>query len=363
MNKYLLIAFLVFCSISLTGQYVFTNQLKLPCTSIKNQENTGTCWCFATTSFIESEILRMGQAQVDISEMYLVKQIYLDKAFNYVMRQGKANFSQGGLAHDMLRAMDRSGMLPEEAYGGRINSEPYNHVELESALKGFLDGVLKSGKPSNSWILASENILDSYLGKPKTDFSYKGKNYTAKSFSTQYGINAQDYVELTSYTHHPFYTKFILEIPDNYSNGEFYNLPVDELMSTIDNALESGYTIAWDGDVSEQGFSAMLGVAVIPDSLGADISRGPIIEKSITQNTRQESFANFSTTDDHLMHLIGKAIDQKGNKYYIVKNSWGEIGPYKGNVYLSESYVRLKTVGILLHKSAMPKSISSKLAF
>ncbi len=346
------------------AQYTFSTEKMAPCTQVKNQQKTGTCWSFATTSFLESEAIRMGEQDVDLSEMFVVHNIYKDKAINYVLRQGKANFSQGALAHDLIRAVTEHGVVPESVYSGRENEEEvYNHSELEKGLKGFLDGVISAKKiDSQNWQDAVDAILDVYMGDAPQSFVVEGDMMMdAKRYARKLKLDVKDYVNLTSFSHHPFYNSFILEVPDNYSNGSFYNLPIDDLMNTIEFALMEGYTVAWDGDVSEKGFSAKEGLAILPVTQSEEQWKQPVAEQSVTQQTRQDGFMNYSTTDDHLMHMVGIALDQKGNKYFIIKNSWGEISDYKGFLYMSEAYVRAKTVGVLLHKNAIPAPTASKL--
>lgn len=346
------------------AQYNFTTEKMAPCTTVKNQQKTGTCWSFATTSFLESEAIRMGQQDVDLSEMFVVHNIYKDKAANYVLRQGKANFSQGALAHDLIRAVTKHGVVPESVYAGRSNNEEvYNHSELEKGLKGFLDGVISAKKiDSYNWQNAVNAILDVYMGEAPESFVLEGDmKMTAQTYARKLKLNVKDYVNLSSFSHHPFYNSFILEVPDNYSNGSFYNLPIDDLMNTIEFALMEGYTVAWDGDVSEKGFSSQNGLAILPITQSKDQWTKPVPEEKVTQQSRQDDFMNYSTTDDHLMHMVGIALDQKGNKYFIIKNSWGEISDYKGFLYMSEAYVRAKTVGVLLHKEAIPAPTSQKI--
>ena len=323
---------LLFTSLNnLTAQYTFSEVDKIDCTEVKSQDRTGTCWSFATASFLESELMRMGKGQHDLSEMFVVKNVYKDKALNYVLRQGKANFSQGSLSHDLMRVAAAKGLMPESVFNGRLEGEKkHDHSEMEAVLKGMLDGVLKQKRPSSKWKNAFDQVIDVYVGDDPQQFTYEGKSYTPKSFAKSLGLDASDYVSITSYTHHDFYKQFILEIPDNYSNGAFYNLPIDELQSVIDNAIDNGFSVAWDGDVSEKGFSAREGIAVMPvDEKREDIFEKPGKEISVNQALRQETFEDFSTTDDHLMHLVGTSKDQKGTKYYTIKNSWGEISDYK----------------------------------
>ncbi len=344
-------------TVALQAQYTFTIDKRCEHTSVKSQDRTGTCWSFATTSFLESELLRMGKGTYDLSEMFAVRTIYKDKARNYILRQGKANFSEGSLAHDVLRAFAMGGAVPQEVYSGLLpGEERYDHSELVAVLKGMLDGVLKGEHPGNRWQEAFQAVLDVYMGEVPETFTYRGKKYTARSFAEELGLNPDDYISLTSFTHHPYYSRFVLEIPDNYSNGSYYNLPLDELVETVDRALELGYTVAWDGDVSEKGFSARNGLAVLPQNpMRSDLFQNPGPELEVTPESRQEAFMRFFTTDDHLMHIIGLAHDQNGKKYYIVKNSWGAVGPYQGTIYMSEAYFRMKTIAVTMHKNAVIK--------
>ena len=325
-------------------------------TPIKSQGRTGTCWCFATTSFLESELMRRGKGEIDLSEMHIVKNVYKDKAQNYVLRHGKAQFGQGALSHDFIKGVTRGGLMPESAFDGKDEGATrHDHSEMETLLKGMLDGLIKRPSPSPKWPIAYGKILDTYLGDSPENFSYDGRTFTPKEFAKHLDFRAEDYVNITSFNHHPFYKNFVLEIPDNYSNGSFYNLPIDELVEIVEHAIEEGYTVAWDGDVSEKGFSSKNGMALLPENASrSDLFQTIGPEQEVTQETRQKTFFNFSTTDDHLMHLVGTSSDAEGNRYFIIKNSWGEVGPYDGLIHMSESYLRLKTVAILLHKDAIP---------
>jgi bleomycin hydrolase len=345
-------------------KYEFSIDKKVESTEVKSQDRTGTCWSFATASFLESEMIRKGKGVQDLSEMFVVRNIYRDKAKNYVLRQGKANFSQGSLAHDLIRVAKKHGVVPESVYSGKLDGENiHNHSEMEAVLKGMLDGVLTQKRLSTKWPVAFDCVVDTYLGEVQEEFTYNGKTYTPKAFAKEMDINPDDYVSITSYTHQPYYEPFVLEIPDNYSNGSFYNVPIAELESIVDNAIKNGFSVAWDGDVSEKGFSAKNGIAVLPtDEKREDLFTNPSDELEVTQEMRQETFESYATTDDHLMHLTGIAKDQKGTKYYLIKNSWGEISDYKGYLYMSEAYFDLKTVAVLVHKDAIPKAIAKKLA-
>lgn len=343
-------------------KYDFTIEHSIECTGVKAQDRTGTCWSFATASFIESELIRRGKGQHDLSEMFIVKNIYRSKVENYVLRQGKANFSQGALGHDFLNSAERYGLVPEEAYDGRESvDEAYDHSEMEDVMKGFLDAVVARSKLSLKWKPASNRILDVYMGRSPKRFTYRDRSYSPLEFSKSLEFSADDYVSITSFNHHPFYDDFVLEIPDNFSSGLFYNLPVNELISVIDGAIENGFSVAWNGDVSERGFSSSKGIAVLPtDPNRRDLFTRPGEEIKATQVSRQKALMQLQTTDDHLMHLVGISRDTAGNKYYVTKNSWGETGAHKGFIHMSEAYVRSKTVGIVIHEDAMPQRMKRR---
>ena len=348
--------------------YIFKDVIDLEATPVISQGNTGTCWSFSTSSFLESEITRLTGKHIDLSEMYTVRNTYPEKANNYVMRQGKAQFSEGGLAHDVIHSITQYGLVPLDAYTGLTPvDDGHNHAEMVAVIKAMLDTYIDNpGRQlSTKWKAAVAGVLDIYLGENLETFSFQGKNYTPESFRESVNINPKDYISLTSFTHIPFYASSILNIPDNFSNGSFYNIPIDEFVATIDNALEKGYTLTLDCDVSEITFSSRQGVAVIPE--GTENKKlavlKPFPEKKISQGFRQQEFENYNTTDDHLMHITGKAVDQNGTVYYKVKNSWGtdpSRTTYDGYVYMSVAYLRLKAISILLHKDTYPDAVVSK---
>jgi aminopeptidase C len=330
--------------------FKFTPVVELKATPVKNQAGTGTCWCFSMTSFIESELIRTGKGEYDLSEMFIVRQNYIDRLKDNYLRQGKGNLGQGSLSHDWMRVFTKSGIVPDEVYNGlNYGSPSHFHGELNSFINAIAAVPVQKKKESAQYHQIVDAVLDTYLGKVPESFTYKGITYTPISFAESLGINPEDYVEITSFTHFPFYTQGILEIPDNWRMERFYNVPLDELIEIMDYSFNNGYTVNWDGDVSENGFSHSSGVAVFPES-------------AVTQEMRQTGYETFSTTDDHLMHLTGITKDQNGVKYYITKNSWGTDGnPFGGYENMSESYVRAKTIFILVHKNAIPPAIKAKL--
>lgn len=358
-------------AVSTTAQapYQFTTGVDIEASPVISQGRTGTCWSFSSTSFLESEIRRITGMQIDLSEMYQVRNTYTKKAENYVMRQGKAQFGQGGLAHDVIHAAAANGLVPASVYDGlQPGDSYYNHTELASVLTSMLKTYVSNpaGELSPKWLKAVNAVLDIYMGPKVEQFTYNGTDYTPKSFMEMTGIVPANYVSITSFTQAPFYTSFILNVPDNWSNGSFYNVPLDEMMAVIDHAIKNGYTVVLDCDVSEPTFSARAGVAVIPEDAANNEKalEGIYPEKEIDQEYRQKEFENYETTDDHLMHITGILKDQNGTKYYKVKNSWGtnpERTSHGGYVYFSEPYMRLKTISVMVHKDALPKTTAKKL--
>lgn len=364
--------------------YVFTETVTLPHTSVKDQNRSGTCWCFSGISFIESESMKLGYDSLNLSEMFLVRHNYTFKAERYVRLHGKINFSQGGSFYDVLWAYDKYGIVTQEQYNGiTYGEEAPVFGELDAVLDGYVNGVIKNRnrKLTPVWADGYEAILDAYFGELPESVNAAGTSVSPKEFAKlKVGVEVDDYVSVTSYTHHPFYTSFMLEIPDNWQWSPSYNVPLDELIEIINNAIDEGYTVLWGGDVSEKGFSHKKGIAVIPETdvkEMADSERSKwedkekkdfysfkeiVPEKEITQELRQEGFDNWTTTDDHGMHIVGTATDQEGNSYYYTKNSWNtDNSKYNGFLYMSEAYVKYKTMNIVVNKNAIPKSIRKKL--
>ncbi len=326
---------------------------KLEATPVKNQAMSNTCWSFATVSFLESELLRMGKGEYDLSEMIYVRLAYLLKAYNYYHFQGNSNFGSGGQAHDIINIFKTFGAIPEEVYSGLSGKKNHDQLTMDEALENIMNAVVKKnpGEANDTWKKSLDSILDIHLGKLPQNFTYKDKNYTAKSFAASLGLDADNYIELTSYTHQPFYSQFVLEVPDNWMFERYYNLPVDELMKVMDFSISKGYTFCWDGDITDEtSFPENNGVATLENK-----------KKPVTQEDRQKAFENFSVTDDHLMHITGSAISAGGGKFYLTKNSWGENKGNKGYWFMSENYVRLKTIAILVHKDAIPGEIKTRL--
>jgi bleomycin hydrolase len=338
----------------------------LPATPVKSQGKTGTCWSFATTSFIESELIRNGKGEFDLSEMFTVRYCYPLKAEKYVRYHASSNYGQGGQAHDVFMIIDKHGLVPEGVYTGKtFEQEKHNHGEMHAVLKSMLDAVVdkKGGKLTPVWMDAYKSVLDIYLGEIPEKFVYEEKSFTPGEFRDYLEIDVNDYIEITSYNHHPFYEMINLELPDNWTNDLYYNVPVDEVVRIMDNALANDYTVAWDGDTGSDNFYKE-GYAVVPvEKRDADKERQESTdEKEVTQNMRQEAFNNYATTDDHLMHVTGLAENQNGTKFYYTKNSWGTKDKgINGYWYLSEQYVRLKTIAIVVHKDAVPEDIRTKL--
>lgn len=348
------------------SEYVFSKVIDLTPSPVLSQGKTGTCWSFSTVSFLESEVYRVSGKNVDLSEMYAVRMTYPEKAYNYVYRQGKAQFGEGGLSHDVMNAVAKYGIEPQEVYIGIMpGSTTFDHSEMVKLLTTELDSVVGNPKKylHTDWRGQFISTLNQFMGEAPKKFPFEGKEYTPKSFTESLKIQPEDYITLTSFTHHPYYSKFILEIPDNFSNGLYYNLPLDEYIQVLNEALNNGYTVALDADVSEETFNAKSGMAIWPsEGKKEDYFKVLLPEKWVTPEERQTAFEDYSTTDDHLMHLTGTVKDQIGNQYYDVKNSWGtkDLGN-GGHIYMSIPYFRMKSIAYTVHKDALPKELKSKI--
>jgi aminopeptidase C len=394
MQKMMLAMVLCLCSAVLLGQeakkdstgFVFTTVKANKITPVKNQASSGTCWSFSAIGFLESELLRMGKPEYDLSEMFIVHHNYQEKAQKVVRMHGKINFAAGGSFADVFDAYKTYGAVPDTAMRGlNYGEDKHRHGELDAVTEAYVDAIIKNPNKhlSTAWFEGFKGILNAYLGAIPEQFTYNGKSFTPQTFAASLGLNMDDYISITSFTHHPFYNKFAIEIEDNWRWEESNNVPIDELMATIDNAVNKGFTVAWASDVSEKGFTRQ-GIGVVPDvdpnkaPAGTDEAKwiglskqekedlvykvkGPIKEKVITQELRQKGFDNYETTDDHGMLIFGIAKDQKGNKYYMVKNSWGTESKYKGIWYVSEAFVKYKTIDIAVHKDAIPSEIKKKI--
>lgn len=370
--------------------FVFTTVKEVPITSVKDQHRSGTCWCFSTLGFLESELLRMGKGEYDLSEMFVVHHTMMDRATYFVRQYGEgSSFAPGGSAYDVIYCMQNYGLVPQDAmpgikYGTTEADTLPVHAEMDALAKGIVKAITGSNlkRLTPVWRDALEAVYNTYLGECPDNFTYNGKEYTPKSFVDMLGLDADDYVSITSYTHHPFYTRFALEVPDNWRMDQMYNVPLDELMAIIDNAINKGYTLAWGADVSEVGFTRK-GIGVMPNveqgadltgsdmakwlglsdkEKGAELTKKPLPEMEITQELRQRAYDNWENTDDHGMQIFGIAKDQNGKEYYMVKNSWGtKRSDYQGIWYISRAFMAYKTNDILVHKDAIPKDIRKKL--
>ncbi|MCB0532259.1 MAG: aminopeptidase [Lewinellaceae bacterium] len=352
----------------------FKEYITLPTTPVKSQDRTGTCWSFSTTSFLESELLRMGKGAHDLSEMFTVRNIYHQKCENYVRRLGAAQLSEGGLAHDNLNAVRQYGVVPESVYPGRKDpSKPFNHTRLIETLQAMCNEFVaqaKKGKLPEDWLNQIDAVLDNELGPVPVTFTYKNIQFTPTSFRDYLGLRPDDYVSITSFSHHPFWSSFVLEVPDNFSNGQFFNMPLSDLIRCLNYSLQQGYTVEWDADVSNPGFSARNnGLALVPETDWSNKTKEQMAntftywepEKAVGQQYRQEMFDRMETQDDHLMHIAGIVNETNGGIYYRVKNSYGEASGRQGFVLVSEAYMRLNTLSLTLHKNALPKDISQRM--
>lgn len=354
-------------------KFTFTDVINLENTSVKNQGSSGTCWSYSTNSFLESEMIRMGKKPVDIAELYTARCVYIDKADTYVRMHGDASYGDGGACHDVINMYAKYGAVPQEAYTGlNYGTNKNKFGEMQGMLKAMLDVVVKNPnkKLTPNWKKAFTAVLDVYLGPAPEKFTWNGKEYTPKTFAErEVGINPADYIELSSFSDKPYYEKTMLMVPDNWSYDMVYNIKMNDITAIIDNALKNGYTVAWATDVSEKYFSWKNGVAFVPEKdwddmeedEQKDLFNGPKPDRKITTQMRQEAFDNYTTTDDHGMHIVGIAKDQDGKEYYTVKNSWGEKNDYKGYIYVTKPYVLYKTTAFLLHKNAIPSDLKKDL--
>ncbi len=366
--------------------YKFTDTKTVKTVPVTNQYKSGTCRCFSTVSFIEEEILRAGGPEIKLSEMWIVRNIYFEKAVKYVRLHGSLNFAVGGAAHDVTHAIEKYGIVPREVYKGlNYGTEMPEFGEIDEVLKAYVDAVIKNknGKLTPAWQDGLNAILDAYFGERPETFTYEGKEYTPHTFAESLPVKMSDYIEFSSYTHHPFYSSFIIEVPDNWLWGEVYNVPLNEMMQVIDDAIAEGHPVAWGTDVSEKGFRGAKAIGIIPEEaeknmVGSDAERWgklssaekeaqiysldqPVKEKTITQEMRQTAYDNYETTDDHGMVIVGTAVDQNGSPFYKVQNSWGDRGPYEGFYYFSRPFVEYKTMDIMVNKNVVSKELLKKL--
>ncbi len=366
--------------------YDFTLVKTIESTPVQDQFRTGTCWSFSALAFLESELIRTGKGEHNLSEMFVVNHTYKDKADRYIRMHGNTNFGAGGAFADAAHVWEKYGMVPEEVYSGlNYGSEEHNHSELDAILKSYADAVIENRQKGIAprWKEGYNAVVDSYLGELPDEFTYRGKKYTPQSYASELDLDMDDYISVTSYTHHPFYETFMLEIPDNWLHLESYNVPLDDMMAIMDHAVMNGYSFAWGADVSEKGFAFREGLAILPeDASKIDVQgkdnqqfndagavkvsnafKSPVKQKDVSQDMRQEQFDDWQTTDDHGMQVTGIYKDQHGDKYYLVKNSWGtKYNDLGGYFMASEAYVRLKTMNIYIHKDALPKELARKLS-
>ena len=390
MKRFALLAIAILgLSISASAQekgYKFTDNNEVKTVPITNQFRSGTCWCFSTLSFLEEEIMKAGGEEMTLSQMWVVRHAYFDKAVKYVRLHGHLNLAVGGAGHDVTEVIKKYGIVPLEVYSGyNYGTEMPEFGEIDAVIKGYMEAVIKNknGKLTTAWQNGLNAILDAYFGELPTTFEYKGKEYTPKSFAESLPIDMDNYIEISSYTHHPFYSTFALEVPDNWMWGHVYNIPMEEMMAIVDAALAAGHPIEWAADVSEKGFRGNKGIGIIPEDaenivIGSDAEKWGklsasekeaqiysldeiVKEKTITQEMRQDAYDRYQTTDDHGMVIVGTATAQDGSKFYRVQNSWGESGPYKGFYYFSRPFVEYKTMDIMVNKNIIPKDILKKM--
>jgi bleomycin hydrolase len=355
------------------ASFKFTDIINLANTSVKNQGSSGTCWSYSTNSYLESEMVRLGKQPVELSQLFSARNVYVEKGKNYVRMHGAVALGEGGALHDVINMYKKYGTVPQEIYKGLNYGTSKNKLAEMSALtEGLLAAAVKNpnGELTPNWEKAYAAVIDSYLGEVPANFNYKGKSYSPQSFAKEVvGINPAEYIEISSFTDVPYYTKNMMMVPDNWSFDQVYNVKMNEMTDIIDHALKNGFTVAWASDVSEKSFSWKNGVAYVPTKKFEDMTadekenmfNGPKAELEITAELRQKAFDSYQTTDDHAMHIVGLAKDQTGKEYYVVKNSWGDTNDYKGYLYVSKNFVKYKTTAFMVNKAGIPAEISKKL--
>jgi bleomycin hydrolase len=353
--------------------FKFTDVINLANTSVKNQGSSGTCWSYSGNSFLESEMIRIGKQPVEISQIFTARNAYVEKGKNYVRMHGAVTLGDGGSLHDVTNMLKKYGAVPQEVYTGlNYGTAKNKFAEMAALTEGLLVAAVKNpnGELTPNWIKAYEAVIDSYLGQVPQNFNYKGKNYTPQTFAKEVvGLNADEYVEFSSYSNVPYYTKTMLMVPDNWSFDMIYNVRLNDMTDIIDNALKNGYTVAWATDVSEKSFSWKNGIAYVPTKKVDEMTpeekenmfNGPKPEMEITEEIRQKAFDNYQTTDDHGMHIVGVSKDQDGKEYYIVKNSWGATNDYKGYLYVTKNFIKYKSTALMVNKGAIPAAIAKKM--
>ncbi len=353
--------------------FKFTDVINLANTSVKNQGSSGTCWSYSGNSFLESEMIRIGKQPIEISQIFTARNAYVEKGKNYVRMHGAVTLGDGGSLHDVTNMLKKYGAVPQEVYTGlNYGTAKNKFAEMAALTEGLLVAAVKNpnGELTPNWIKAYEAVIDSYLGQVPQNFNYKGKNYTPQTFAKEVvGLNPDEYIEFSSYSNAPYYTKTMLMVPDNWSFDMIYNVRLNDMTDIIDNALKNGFTVAWATDVSEKSFSWKNGVAYVPtkkvDEMTAEekenMFNGPKPEMDITEEVRQKAFDNYQTTDDHGMHIVGVSKDQDGKEYYIVKNSWGATNDYKGYLYVTKNFIKYKSTALMVNKGAIPAAIAKKM--
>lgn len=353
--------------------FKFTDVINLANTSVKNQGSSGTCWSYSGNSFLESEMIRIGRQPIELSQIFSARNAYVEKGKNYVRMHGAVTLGDGGSLHDVTNMLKKYGAVPQEVYTGLNYGTSKNKFgEMAALTEGLLVAAVKNpnGELTPNWINAYEAVIDSYLGQVPQNFNYKGKSYTPQTFAKDVvGLNPDEYVEFSSYSNAPYYTKTMLMVPDNWSFDMIYNVRLNDMTDIIDNALKNGYTVAWATDVSEKSFSWKNGIAYVPSKKVDEMTpeekdnmfNGPKPEMEITEEVRQKAFDNYQTTDDHGMHIVGVSKDQDGKEYYIVKNSWGTTNDYKGYLYVTKNFIKYKSTALMVNKAAIPATIAKKM--